>query len=516
MKPQSHKVQGGQGQHDALRDELQGLAHKIAARHEEAARRRLRASTLRRCLPLLVVVPLVYAGFRLVLGIAGVDFALPLGIVALLTLALPALAYRIGLASGQRRARSLDRFALAKIDDGLGLDDRLGSAYEFAHEDAPTPMMQAAIDDARRRLDAARAFSYGEELVPLVEPRRLGAFVASALLVLVATLFFGVASGPGDAKSDDEASGDGAQAKVFADDAPTAPQERERMKREEARRKDETRPSPATLGRRGDSGVADKTQKEARGDEGSGKTSEAQSTSGQSAGEGASTEAALPTKGEAQKKPTKKAKPPKERDARKKPSRKPDENKESVATTGQGRGKGSSRSPTASEWSSKDQSVAEDEEELEEEADVDDDEDESDARGGLQPNLRQRKPPVNRDLSIGFGGGKPPPNANGRGGPGMPKKQRGVAQLVLGIPYPDQITGKPNKGRTKVTQERIDPQAQDADAAQAAAQTARSSSLGPLARPILTPWMQDVVRAFGLEVTRTASPLGEDHGSTSR
>ena len=120
----------------------------------------------------------------------------------------------------------------------------------------------------------------------------------------------------------------------------------------------------------------------------------------------------------------------------------------------------------------------------------------SQIRGGLQPSLRQRKPPVNRDLNLSFGGGKPPPHANGRGGPGLPKKQRGVAQLVLGIPYPDQISGQPNPGRTKVTQERIEPQAQKSDPISAAAQRARSAPVGPLARPVLTPWMQDIIRAY--------------------
>ena len=61
--------------------------------------------------------------------------------------------------------------------------------------------------------------------------------------------------------------------------------------------------------------------------------------------------------------------------------------------------------------------------ELEEEDDVDDDESESEARGGLQPNLRDRRPPVNRDLSIGFGN-RANPDANGRGGPSQRKKSR--------------------------------------------------------------------------------------------
>ena len=126
---------------------------------------------------------------------------------------------------------------------------------------------------------------------------------------------------------------------------------------------------------------------------------------------------------------------------------------------------------------------------------MDDEFDNSDARGGLQPALRDRKPPVNRDLSIGFGN-MSNPDANGRGGPGTRKKSRGVASLVLGVPIPDHIKGRPNPGKTKITQERVEPQPEDIASVKASPRRPRGTPAGHLSNPELAPWMQDLVRAY--------------------
>ena len=149
-------------------------------------------------------------------------------------------------------------------------------------------------------------------------------------------------------------------------------------------------------------------------------------------------------------------------------------------------------------WTSKDQVVSEDEEDLEQDEEVDDEFDDSDARGGLQPNLRDRRPPVNRDLGIGFGNAKNP-DANGRGGPSEQKKSRGVAALVLGVPIPDHVKGKPNPGKTKITQERVEPKAEKAGRTDASERTARGSPVGHLSQPDLLPWMRDLVRDYFLK-----------------
>ena len=239
-------------------------------------------------------------------------------------------------------------------------------------------------------------------------------------------------------------------------------------------------------------------EKSSAGRSQAGRSAQAQSAGGQSNSEDSASAQAQPTRSGAKKKsPPKKQKPRRRSDRRKNavPAKAPDE-KESAASAGRGRGRGANRSPTGSDWSSKDQVTSEDEDESEDDDDVDDDDEESEARGGLQPNLRQRKPPVNRDLTISFGGGKPPPFANGRGGPGLPKKQRGVAQLILGVPFPDHITGQPNPGMTKVTQERVEPKPQPARPVQAGQRTPRRNGMGQLKYRILRPWMRQMLRAF--------------------
>ena len=116
---------------------------------------------------------------------------------------------------------------------------------------------------------------------------------------------------------------------------------------------------------------------------------------------------------------------------------------------------------------------------MEDDEETDEDEEEQENRGGVQPSLRDRRPPVSRDLQIGFGN-RPSPDANGRGGPSEQKKSRGVASLVLGVPIPDRIKGRPGPGPTKITQERIEPDAEESSQITAANRKPRST---PLKRP---------------------------------
>jgi hypothetical protein len=167
----------------------------------------------------------------------------------------------------------------------------------------------------------------------------------------------------------------------------------------------------------------------------------------------------------------------------------------SGATAGRGAASGSGKSPSASPWASKDQVTSDDEEELEEDEEVDDEFDDSEARGGVQPQLRDRKPPVNRDLTIGFGNLQDP-DASGRGGPSEQKKSRGVASLVLGVPIPDHVKGRPSPGRTKVTQERVEPEEEESAAVEATARSPREDPIGPIAHPDLLPWMRELVRGY--------------------
>ena len=160
-----------------------------------------------------------------------------------------------------------------------------------------------------------------------------------------------------------------------------------------------------------------------------------------------------------------------------------------------GSARGSNRNPTASNWQSKDQQGTPDEDEVEDDDDIEDEDEEQENRGGMQPNLRDRKPPVSRDLRIGFGN-NPNPDANGRGGPSEQKKSRGTASLVLGVPVPDRVKGQPNPGRTRITQERVEPRAEQAGATVAEERAPSALPVGPVARTSLRPWMRSLVTDY--------------------
>ncbi|MHC4377476.1 MAG: hypothetical protein ACYS26_12820, partial [Planctomycetota bacterium] len=243
--------------------------------------------------------------------------------------------------------------------------------------------------------------------------------------------------------------------------------------------------------------------RESKGSFGSGRGAQARRAKGSGQSQGAASDQAPSSLKEKQAdKPKSKPKEPGDDNAEE--ERKKADKDRSGATSGAGRGVGSVKNPTASKWESKDQVVTDREEDLEEDPEVEDEDSDDENRGGLQPNLRERKPPVNRDLQIAFGvGRKPPPDANGRGGKSGLKKQRGVAQLVLGVPYPDLIRGKPNPGQSKVTQERVEPRSEQAETELAQGRAERESPLARNGPARLEPWMRSAVQRFFLNQRAT-------------
>ncbi len=177
-----------------------------------------------------------------------------------------------------------------------------------------------------------------------------------------------------------------------------------------------------------------------------------------------------------------KSKPRKPREENRQPqtTKMPKNDRPSGTTMGRGSGRGSSKNPVASEWSSKDQMPHDDEDPEDDDEDVEDESESSEARGGVQPNLRDRRPPASRDLSISFGN---QPGGDGRGGPSQRKKSRGTASLVLGVPIPDHIKGQMNPGTTKITQERIEPKKEESKGIVADTRSPRRGNAGPTVVP---------------------------------
>lgn len=386
---------------------------------------------------------------------------------------------------------------LSRLDLELDAHERLRTAWEFAASDAELgPFERAALAEGVAELPRARTHGL-HALAPVLVRRRAWLAPLAALLLAFASAWLAR-----DAAEDVElARNDGAQlsnggardAKPHDDaatkraDAPRpAPERDPRAKDEPPTRANEERRTPSEL-----AGAS----KESSGKSGSGKSADAASTSSSSDSQGLPSSPAKPSENPEKTKPSdKKAKPKKPRAETPPAKSKPPQ--ESGSTAGRGTGSGSSKNPGSTDWASKDQVTNDEEPPLSEDAEVDDEESEDEARGGLQPSLRDRRPAVNRDLTIGFGNQPPPPDANGRGGPSEQKKSRGVASLVLGVPIPDHVKGRPNPGRTKITQERVEPQAEDAARITASARTPRSGPIGPVARPELEPWMRALVAKY--------------------
>jgi hypothetical protein len=259
--------------------------------------------------------------------------------------------------------------------------------------------------------------------------------------------------------------------------------------------------APASSQERVASREPERDPHESTGKTGEGASADATPTSATSDSRGFLSSQTQPSESGEQGKPsTKKPKPPKKEKEDRAPQKKL---AASGATAGKGTGSGSSKNPGSTDWQSKDQVSSDEEQPLGEDAEVVDEDEESEARGGLQPSLRDRRPAVNRDLQISFGN-QQNPDANGRGGPSEQKKSRGVASLVLGVPLPDHVKGQPNPGRTKITQERVEPRSDTSDVIEASARKPRDQPIGALAHHELEPWMRELVRSFFLKV-RTPS-----------
>lgn len=494
----------------ALRGELDGLAERTAL--DLSQRRAWRAATnaTPRYLPLLILVPgvllLVAAlrylfqgtdGARLVggLGEGIASFAL----YALLAV-LP-LAVAIGLAARRAQTgRASASRALAVLDRHLGLSDRLVTADEFLELEGRGGFEQAAVEDASQVVARARGVILPQVHYAWPNDRQSKLWVAAAVVLVALTASIDMGS---IAVSDDEVAGRDSQVEEVVaaaqarDDGSTASEvEAEAPPEAQLRDPREKRPQTAVRADAKATEVPDRV-KQSKGATREGESSDAQSSSGAGSAKGSPSNQEQQSKGDAQAK--QKPKKPKEsneaRDDDAPERKKADE--DSGSTAGRGSAKGSNKNAVATPWASKDQVDTPDDQEIDDDDEFEDDAEEQKARGGMQPNLRDRRPPVSRDLSIGFGN-RPNPDANGRGGPSQQKKSRGTASLVLGVPVPDRVKGQPNRGKTKITQERVEPRAESADAVAAGERTASVDPLGRVPSPHMNPWERDAVRRFFL------------------
>ena len=452
-------------------------------------------------LRLLAAVP---AGALVLLGIgwlAGRELVpLPVPLIAAIAVFGPILVLAILAFRAANRPIPGD-LALATVDRELGLEDRLQTAAELLRIPDRTPFMQAALEDAARFTLEARERRLRLRRAALLD-RRNFLWIHGAIVLLV---LLSVLPRPEAATSRSTAEAPAAGSLEARSEPTPGPEERpEDPPAAPVERESTSGRAPEGGGVSPPQAAVPETEDELRASRGrtaAGRSADAAAATGASDSKGSpsnQSQASTPSARKPAKKPRQPTKPSPEPE-----TNAPKQEDESGSTAGRGAATGSQRSPAASRWSSRDQVTSEEEQDLEDEDDVDDEIEENEARGGVQPGLRDRKPPVNRDLSIGFGNMKNP-DANGRGGPGDQKKSRGVATLVLGVPIPDHVKGRPNPGRTKVTQERVRPEPEESSSVTATSRPPRQESTGPLDRSPLSPWMRRLVRDWFL--SRQSTP----------
>ncbi len=482
-------------------------------------RTRLRASLrlhARRAIAWLVALPALAVLVSVVGWFVGQPWRIPVGWLLAIS-PLPTLlwlGWHLGRAWLYRPTR---RQGLALFDERLELQDRLQTADEFLVRDVRTPFMDAAVLDCEPAVATARTRPLDRPREAWSEMRRLAVLPLLAGALIVIGLFVPTSSrltattpdepdappvetteDPPSPRELEPRSIDSGTAAV-----PVTKEETTERSKKTTRKSSKGRPTPPKKSSDPATRIGGR-EKVSLGDSEGGQTSQATSSGRSSRSRGTPGSQAPSSLPEKKKTKPKKSKTPKDSDAKDKASRKRKQvDRKSGATAGRGSSSGSSRNPASTDWASKDRTEEADHEEFEQEEDVDDEESESEARGGLQPSLRDRRPPVNRDLSIGFGN-RSSPDANGRGGPGQRKKSRGVAALVLGTPVPDHVKGQPNPGRVKINQERVQPQPEETASADAEDRGRRSAPAGRISERTLDAHLRRVVREYFLQARKSA------------
>lgn len=415
-----------------------------------------------------------------------------------LVIAYVVFAVRVLMRISRQRAFAIDRaHAIGEWDSQLHLADRLLAADDFLNTTERSAFQEAAVEDAAERIARTREASLQFDKQPWQTSALTRPTLAMVVLILTGILVGRWQSAELVEPTDITVQLPGNAVEVDALTETDSPDNEGLQPENGGETAAPSTERQAVAETRAYSADIEEKSKESEGKTGSGRSAAAESSTGAGNSQGTPSQQGqiskpAEEKTKAKRKPPKAQKPQKQDDKPKK-----EEEQESGSTAGRGSSRGSNKNPASSDWSSKDHVNTPDDDNLEEEEETEDEEEEQEARGGVQPNLRDRRPPVSRDLSIGFGN-QPSPDANGRGGPSQPKKSRGTASLVLGVPIPDRVKGQPNPGKTKITQERVQPKAEAQVSADAQNRQPRSSPSAALQRQDLEPWMRSLVRDYFL------------------
>ena len=398
---------------------------------------------------------------------------------------------------------------LAFHDHRLGLRDRLQAADFFLRAEAPSGFAQAAIEDAAGFAQRALAAELPklQWRWPALRPGPWPLGVLALVALVIGLLLRGQSLALGDSAED---AGAGEVDNPVAA-APAAEQPDEEPAHRENQRSPPPRPAPRPSelfafaadagGERPPLGMgalpADFEPSETR-------AANAQASQAGLAAAGASSQSADQA-------------PRPKRERTRKPAgkrRKPTEmRREESASSGVAGGSGTSAGSrlAASDHPAADNKARSDESQDDVEDDAEDEEDEEQkAAATRKPMLNNQKAPVDRSLTPAGIGDQERDDLNGRSGPGGLKKTRGVAAMLLGVPMPDHLRGKPNPGRVKVRRERSAPEEKAVQAVPAAARGRRDEAFGDINHMRLPPRARSTVRDYFLAQRQTTNNAKEE------
>jgi len=406
-------------------------------------------------------------------------------ILALLSIALPA---GILLLRAIRREVSLSE-AAERLDLGVQDHNRIAIALALADQGETTSFGQAAI---REGLDYLRRLHQQSPYLEKAELDWRGGLrrIAMAIGLLVVT---GLVSGQGHP---------GAASEAALPTGGTAAAERQSSGQPQKAREPSrpaTQPVVAAAGkvdRTGPAGPASKPAAKPRSEPAAGRPG------GGSRAEVNASSQSESTKGEASEsqgtgKPRERkssASARKNRDRQNKESgAKATQAQEDASSISQGSSGGGGMSPVQNNASQRLETKGSEREDDEADEPTEDEKSANTQRGGIQPTMKDRQAAPTRDLGIS---GEQGPPGGGRGGPTPPKKSRGTASLVLGVPVPDFVRGRLGPGVSKVTRERVEPAPMPGEPATAVTAQARSLPESPSPRVQLPPSMAATVQRY--------------------
>lgn len=455
--------------------------------HSAGVRRRVRRAAERGTQAAVWVAALVLL-LRILAWLLGQP--VPVGIAA--AAVLPVLVVLVPVAVAWVRAKAEEpswREVAERLDLGAGEHNRVAIGLALADSGVTTEFGGAAVQDGiaslRRIHDGAPYLA----VAPTDWPRLAGRAAAIGLLVM-ATAWVGPARPrPGQIQTGELAAAtDTSRPPGREAELPDTDRQEQRARdrvtdRSQSERAARAEPMAAAPARSSHTPAAGRT--------GGGTVAKA-ATSERSAQTGGENTQSAATAGTQEKDSPKSGtpRPPKESRITERRSK---EDADSGAGVGKGSSGGGSMAAVQHSWSQRAQTAEGKEDEEASDEDVEDEAEESRQRSGIQPSLKDRNESPSRDLGIS---GEQGPPGTGRGGPTPPKKSRGTASLVLGIPVPDFVRGRLGPGTTKITHERVEPTPMPGEPAQAESVSPRVGPEWAVSPVAIPPDLAEAVRNY--------------------